>query len=149
MLIATKKLIVACGDNENIRKITFQPEVIYYGFSENNDIIIKNLVHNQNGNSFDLYEKETFYGHYDLPLYGDHMVLNAAACIILSRKLDIADNTIHDLLKTFRNAKRRFAEEKVGTNIVIDDYAHHPTEIRMTLQAAKQKYPDRKLYCDF
>ncbi len=145
----TKKLIIACGDNENIRKITFQPDVIYYGFSENNDVVIKNLLHTQNGSSFDLYEKDTFYGHYDLPLYGDHMVLNATACIILSRKLDINQNTIHDLLQTFKNAKRRFAEEKVGTNIIIDDYAHHPTEIKMTLLAAKQKYPDRKLIAIF
>ncbi len=145
----TKKLIVACGDNENIRKIAFQLDVIYYGFSEDNDIVIKNLVHNQKGSSFDLYEKDDFYGHYDLPLFGDHMVLNAAACIILCRYLNIKDENIHDLIQKFKGAKRRFAEEKVGSNIIIDDYAHHPTEIKMTLLAARQKYPDRKLIALF
>ena len=48
-------------------------------------------------------------------------------------------------IKTFKNAKRRFAIEKVRNTIIIDDYAHHPTEIKVTLEAVKQKYPDKEL----
>ena len=77
------------------------------------------------------------------------MVLNALACITMCFKLGISKEKIHDLLKTFKNAKRRFAEEVFGDIITIDDYAHHPTEIKVTLEAARQKYPNKELVVVF
>ena len=56
---------------------------------------------------------------------------------------------IKEALHNFKNAKRRFAEEKINDTIIIDDYAHHPTEIKVTLEAARQKYPNKKLVAVF
>ncbi len=145
----TKKLIVACGDNENVRKAKFTKPVLYYGFNNDNDIVAKNVTLNNEGASFDVYINNELYNHFDLPLYGEHMVLNALACIAICKEENIDKDTIHDLLKTFKNAKRRFAENIIGDIVTIDDYAHHPTEIKVTLQAAKQKYPNKELVVVF
>ena len=73
------------------------------------------------------------------------MVMNATAAIIIAKEIGLDIETITSLLLTFENAKRRFAEQKIGDTVIIDDYAHHPTEIKVTLEAIKQKYPDKKL----
>ena len=145
----TKKLVVANGDNEEVRKINYKTKVMFYGFNDNNDIVIKNMQLLETGSVFDLYINNELYGHFDIPLYGTHMVANAAAAITIAKELGLGKDTIHNLLETFHNAKRRFAEEKVNDCIIIDDYAHHPTEIKVTLEAVKQKYPNKRLVVVF
>lgn len=141
----TSKLVVANGDNEEVRKINFTTPVKYYGFNDNNDVVIKNLSLEEDGSAFDLYENGEVIGHFKINLYGKHMVMNAAAAIMIVRNIGLDVETINSLLPTFKNAKRRFAEQKVGETVLIDDYAHHPTEIKVTLEAVKQKYPNKKL----
>ena len=155
----TKKLIVANGDNEEVRKINYKTKVLFYGFNENNDIVIKNVYLAETGSSFDLYINNELYGHFSIPLYGKHMVMDAAAAITMVKEIGlesvkdikelIEKDTIEKILKTFKNAKRRFAEQRVGESIIIDDYAHHPTEIKVTLEAVKQKYPNKRLVVVF
>ena len=145
----TKKLIVANGDNEEVRKINYKTKVLFYGFNENNDIVIKNVYLAETGSSFDLYINNELYGHFSIPLYGKHMVMDAAAAITMVKEIGLEKDTIEKLLKTFKNAKRRFAEQRVGESIIIDDYAHHPTEIKVTLEAVKQKYPTKRLVVVF
>jgi len=145
----TKKLVVANGDNEEVRKINYTVPVKFYGFSEENDIVIRNMKLLEDGSHFDLYIDGEDFGHFGLPLYGEHMVMNAAAAISVVKELGLDAVTINNLLSTFKNAKRRFAEDKVGNAVIIDDYAHHPTEIEVTLKAVRQKYPDRRLVVVF
>lgn len=145
----TSKLIVACGDNENVRKINFNKEVIFYGLDSKNDLYAKNLSLDENGASFDVVLDGSEYGHFELPIYGKYMVLNALACIAICIKEGVNKEDIYNNLKTFKNAKRRFAESKAGDSIVIDDYAHHPTEIKVTLEAVRQKYPNKELVVVF
>lgn len=145
---ASKK-IIACGDDQNIRKIDFTKEVLYYGLQDENDVVAKNIEFTKEGSSFDVWIHNHLFGHFNLPLYGMHMVLDTLACISICYLEGIDASTIRDLLMTFENARRRFKEKKVGSNIIIDDYAHHPTEIMVTLKAAKQKYPDRKVIAVF
>ena len=145
----TKKLIIANGDNEEVRKINYKARVLFYGFNEDNDIVIKNIKLLETGSVFDLYIDNEFYGHFDIPLYGKHMVSNAAAAIAIAKELGLKQDTIHKLLETFHNAKRRFAETKIGNCVIIDDYAHHPTEIKATLESVKQKYPNKRLVIVF
>ncbi len=145
----TKKLIIANGDNEEVRKINFKTPVKFYGLNENNDIVIKNIQLLETGSVFDLYIDNELFGHFDIPLYGKHMVLNAAAAITIAKELGLTKETIHSLLETFHNAKRRFAETKIKDYIIIDDYAHHPTEIKATLEAVKQKYKGKRLVVIF
>ena len=145
----TKKLVVANGDNEQVRKINYKTPVKFYGFDESNDVFIKNMQLLESGSVFDLYIDGELFGHFDLPLYGEHMVMNAAAAITVVKEIGLGADVIAELLKTFKNAKRRFAEDKVGDAVIIDDYAHHPTEIKVTLNAVRQKYPDRRLVVVF
>lgn len=145
----TKKLVIACGDNKEIRKIKYKNKVKFYGFNKDNDIVIKNVKLTTEGSSFDLYIDNKLYESFNINLYGEHMILDATAGIIMCMELGINAKDINNLLKTFHNAKRRFAEEKIGKTTIIDDYAHHPTEIKVTLNAAKQKYPDKKIVAVF
>ncbi len=141
----TKKLIIANGDNQEVRKISYQTPVKFYGFDENNDIVIKNIDLTEDGSAFDLYEKNQKIGHFTINLYGKHMVMDATAAIQIAREIGLDVETIANLLPTFKNAKRRFSEQKIGKTTIIDDYAHHPTEIKATLEAVRQKYPNKKL----
>lgn len=141
----TKKGLIVCGDNPNIRRIQFDKEVIFYGFEEKNDVIAKNIELSEDGSSFDIYMKGDLYGHLEVPLFGNHMILNTLACVTICDKLGIEKEKIHELLLTFQNAKRRFQEEIIDDIVIIDDYAHHPTEIKVTLEAARQKYPEKEL----
>ncbi|MBR3049167.1 MAG: UDP-N-acetylmuramate--L-alanine ligase [Bacilli bacterium] len=145
----TKDLVVANGDNEEVRKINYNTKVKFFGFNEDNDIVIKNMKLEDTGSEFDIYVNNELFGHFDIPLYGEHMVLDAAAAIALTKELGFTKDEIHASLETFVNAKRRFAEEKINGSIIIDDYAHHPTEIKVTLEAIKQKYPNKKLIVVF
>lgn len=145
----TKNKVIVNGDNEEIRKITFKTPVIYYGFKRQNDYSIRNIDLNTENSSFDLYYNDVFLEHFTIPLFGKHMIGNATAAIILCRELGISLSEIKENLLTFKNAKRRFAEEVINDTIIIDDYAHHPTEIKVTLNAVRQKYPNKKLVVVF
>ena len=134
----TKKLVVANGDNLEVKKINYNTKVIYYGFGFNNDVVIKNLKLTDEGSRFDIFIKEELYGSFEVPLYGKHMVGNAVAAIMICKEIGVPKDKIYSSLLTFKNAKRRFAIERVERTIIIDDYAHHPTEIKATLEAAKQ-----------
>lgn len=136
--------VIACGDDSEVLKLKSN-KIIYYGFNNNNNVIAKNLLLTDSGSSFDVYIDKNFYGHFDIPLYGEHMVLNSLACITMANLKGISKEEIHESMCNFEGAKRRFKEEKVGNNIIIDDYAHHPTEVKVTLEAARQKYPDKEL----
>lgn len=141
----TKNFVIACGDNSEIRKINYNKKVIFYGFDNNNDVVIKNIKLKQTGSSFDLYISNEKYATFDIPLYGKHMILDATAAIIMCKNLGVNKERISELLNTFHNAKRRFAEKIIKNTIIIDDYAHHPTEIKATLESLKQKYPNKKI----
>ncbi len=143
------QIVVLCGDDENVRKIKTNNKTFYYGFNENNDYVIKNLVLTDRGSEFDLYHEGSLFGHFDTPLFGKHMVLNSVAAIILTSYYGVSKEVIHKFLETFQGAKRRFKEEVIGNTVIIDDYAHHPTELKVTLEAARQKYPNKKLVAVF
>jgi UDP-N-acetylmuramate--alanine ligase len=145
----TGKLVVANGDNKEVRKINYDTPVMFYGFNPDNDVVIKNVKLKETGSSFDLYIHNSLYGSFKIPLYGEHMVMDATAAIIIAKTIGLNKEMINKLLKTFKNAKRRFAETKLGDTIIIDDYAHHPTEIKVTLAAVRQKYPNKRLVVVF
>lgn len=141
--------VIACGDDKNVRKMNLKNDVTYYGFDDCNDVICKNVTLDENGSKFDVYIKGELYGHFDIPLFGNHMILNALACITVCNMEGVDTEKIHSLLHTFKNAKRRFKEKKFGSVVTIDDYAHHPTEIKVTIQSARQKYPNKEIVAVF
>lgn len=141
--------VIACGDDKNVRKMNLKNDVTYYGFDNCNDVVCKNVTLDENGSKFDVYIKGELYGHFDIPLFGNHMILNALACITVCNIEGVDIDKIHTLLHTFKNAKRRFKEKKFGSVVTIDDYAHHPTEIKVTIQSARQKYPNKEIVAVF
>lgn len=141
--------VIACGDDKNVRKMNLKNDVTYYGFDDCNDVVCKNVTLDENGSKFDVYIKGELYGHFDIPLFGNHMILNALACITVCNMEGVDTERIHTLLHTFKNAKRRFKEKTFGSVVTIDDYAHHPTEIKVTIQSARQKYPNKEIVAVF
>ena len=143
------ELIVACGDDANIRDVKFDKKVIYYGFNDNNNVIAKNIKLTSQGAQFDVYIDGVLFDSYQLPLFGKHMILNALSAIIVANRYNINKSEIKKYISNFQGAKRRFREEDINGYIIIDDYAHHPTEIAVTIDAARQKYPDREVVAVF
>lgn len=141
--------IIACGDDQLIRSLAINRPVIFYGFDSNNDVIAKDVRYDQGFTTFNLIFKGESKGEFKLALVGQHMVLNALAAITLGFLLDIPLNSIQESLIGFKGAKRRFVQEVINNDIFIDDYAHHPTEIKMTILAAKQAYLNKKIVAIF
>lgn len=139
-----EKMVIACGDDPYTHSLEVDKPIFYYGLDEDNDIIAKEVEYTENGTSFDVFIEDNYYGHFDLKLFGKHMLLDALAVISFCYYERLEVKEVSKTLKTFEGAKRRFTEYPVLDNIVIDDYAHHPAEIRATLKAVNQKYPDKK-----
>lgn len=136
--------VIACGDDEEIRKLK-SDKIIYYGFNDNNDVIAKNINLKPDGSSFDVYINNNFYGHFNLNLYGKHMLLDALACICICYLKKVKKEDIIENINNFNGAKRRFQEEVIKDVVIVDDYAHHPTEIKTVIETARQKYPDKEV----
>lgn len=138
-------MIIAYGDDPYTRKMKVKKPIIFYGLEENNDIRAVNIEYKNDGISFDI----NSYGHFELPIYGKHQLLDALAVITLCYLEKIDYKTVLNNLKEFKGAKRRFTETTVGDNIIIDDYAHHPNEVKATIDAIHQKYPTKKVVAIF
>ena len=145
----TKKMVIACGDDENTRDLKINKDIIYYGINDNNDVIAKNILYKDNGTSFDVVIKDKLYYHYDLPIYGLHQVLDFLSVVTVSYLENIKGNILQENLANFTGAKRRFHITKINNNIIIDDYAHHPNEVKATINSVKQNYPDKKIVVNF
>ncbi len=144
----TKNYCILCKDDSNSLKLNVN-KALYYGFSDGSDLLIKNKKIENNKTKFDVYYKNEFFDHYEVNMFGNHLVMDAAASILTSIIYDIPKDVIKDVLEHFVPAKRRFNETIIGDNIIIDDYAHHPTEIRVTHDSAHEKYPDKKIIAVF
>ena len=144
-----KKMVIACGEDRYTRFIDTNKPLYYYGIEDDNDIQARDIEYRSDGTSFDVFVEEEYYGHFDLPLFGKHMLLNALAVIAVCHYERLDAKEVSKQLKTFKGAERRFKETIIGNNIIVDDYAHHPTEVKVTIKAARQKYPDKKVIAVF
>lgn len=144
-----EKMIIACGDDEYTKLLKVDKPISYYGLDDNNDIVAKNIEYKEDGISFEVKVKDKLYGNFNLPIYGKHMLLDALAVISTCYFEGLNSQDVEKSLKNFKGAKRRFSEIIIGNNVIIDDYAHHPSEIEATIKAAKQKYKDKKLITVF
>lgn len=149
MSTQVKKGIFAYGDDKYLRKLVTNVPIYYYGVNEDDDIQARNITRTTNGSAFDVYHDDTFVGHFVLPAFGQHNIMNALSVIAIAyfEKLDMAEVAAEML--SFKGVKRRFSEKKVADMVVIDDYAHHPAEIRATIDGARQKYPTKEIIAVF
>ena len=141
--------LIVCGDDTRLQHIQAEVPITYYGLEEHNHVVAKNIVKDTVGSHFDVEVNGEYYAHLDIPTFGTHNILNALAVTSFwyLNNLDVAE--LEKAIQTFGGVKRRFSEKKVGDVTIIDDYAHHPSEIRATLDAARQKYVGKKIIAVF
>ena len=142
---------VVCFDNENIRNIVknVNRKIVSYAIDHEADYVAANIKADASGTSFDVIHKGENLGTVKLNVPGRHNVLNAMACVVTGITLGQSVAQMAEGLTMFNGAKRRFQTKGKAQGVwVVDDYAHHPTEIATTLKAARQTQPKR-LVCAF
>ncbi len=141
-----KKGVVLCGDDEYLPKLDADGLArLTYGFGDANDVKAINLVEENHTTAFDLVVQGESWGNVTLNFVGRHNVLNMLASIAMAHMLSESKEMILEHIHDFKGQHRRFVVEDFGDYVYIDDYAHHPTEIRLTLEAARTQFRDKKL----
>jgi UDP-N-acetylmuramate--alanine ligase len=134
--------VTACVDDERLRGILprVRRRVYTYGLSAEADFRLRMLVATENCHArFEVNARGLVLGPFELHVPGRHNVLNATAAVAIGVQLGLTPEKIAAGLATFRGVDRRFQVRGVERGVtVIDDYGHHPTEIRATLQAARE-----------
>ncbi len=145
-------LAVLCGDNDHLRNLIpfIEKRFITYGLKAGSDISAKDIYTREGISSFRVLWKGKDLGRFTLPLPGFHSISNALASIGAAIELDISLEDIKKALAEFSGVERRFQiigriKRPEGDILVVDDYGHHPTEIRTTLMAAKHGWNRRMI----
>lgn len=140
--------VILCLDDANIADILprIKKRKITYGFTAQADLSAEQLEPGNGRMKFTVRYRGNLLGRIDLSLAGKHNVYNALAAICVGLELEIPFDTISVALAGFQGVQRRMQLKGKGRGItVIDDYGHHPTEIRATLAAIKEGWPEKRL----
>lgn len=128
--------LIVCGDDSQIKQLLdeFKGNRITYGFASNNDYVVEDVLRG-----------------IELSVFGVHNQLNAVAAFIVGQKVGLSKEEIEKGLIRFNGSKRRseFIGRLPSGTLMFDDYAHHPTEIKKTLKAFREKFPTNKITCIF
>jgi UDP-N-acetylmuramate--alanine ligase len=138
--------VILCLDDPNLQSIlpAIGRRVITYGFSAQSDLFARDFAFDGFRSASVLFAKGEKLGALKLQVPGMHNILNAMAAAAVGLDLDMPVRTILEALESYTGTGRRFELRKtVGGVMVIEDYAHHPTEIKATLEAAKRGWPRR------
>ncbi len=149
-------LIVACIDDDGVRQVlayapTRGPRAITYGLNEGADLRAVDVRSLPGlGAEANLVWWNAPEGQLEVAVPGVHNVRNALAALAVGVSCGVPMDTALTALRTYRGSARRFEwKGEVGGVTVIDDYAHHPTEIAATLAAARRRYPERRIWAIF
>lgn len=140
-----KKTVVLFGDDENVRALEIRTDHLYYGLEDHNDVQAVQIEETQNGMKFDVLYHKQLFGTFELSLIGHHLLWNSLGVIAIGIASGLTYDQIAQGLRSFQGTKRRFEVSVQGDNIYVDDYAHHPTAIRVTIEAARKRYPDKTI----
>jgi UDP-N-acetylmuramate: L-alanyl-gamma-D-glutamyl-meso-diaminopimelate ligase len=152
-LVPRRGRIVVWGDTEEsgpaLRRAAekaFCP-VETYGFSEGNDWVASALTVEGGGMRFRVTHRSNAFGEFTLAASGRHNVLNAMAAMVVAHGRGITAEVLGKALATFRSVKRRMdVKGEVRGVLVVDDFAHHPTAVRATIEAARARWPGRRIW---
>jgi UDP-N-acetylmuramate: L-alanyl-gamma-D-glutamyl-meso-diaminopimelate ligase len=151
-LIPTDGYLVAGCDDRNVSELLANAycKTETFGFSPDSGWTARDVQHCSEGERFRVFRDEQSVGEFSLPLFGSHNVKNALAVIASATLLGISPQTIQAAFTTFKNVKRRLEiKGEVNGIIVIDDFAHHPTAVKATLEALRIRYPQRNIWALF
>lgn len=144
-------LLVECSD-KNSKDILHRAtgEIETYGFDPEADWRVESYQRNDNTGNFALSYKGAPRGNYRLPMIGKYNALNAAAAVAMGLKCGLTENEVAKALESFPGIKRRqeIIGEKNGVT-VIDDFAHHPTAIAVTIEAVREAFPNGNVWAIF
>ncbi len=138
--------VILCLDDPNLQALipSLGRRIISYGFSAQADIFARDMHFEKFSSTSTLYWKEKKFGKLRLNVPGTHNIHNAMAAVATGLDLDIPRETILEALESYSGTGRRFELKKEINNImIIEDYAHHPTEIKSTLEATKRGWKRR------
>ena len=137
-----------CGDDAYLQKLS--PPGISYGYNKDCQLRLSQFVQKGWGISYHIDFKGTHYADVELPLVGRHQALNSAAVFGLALSLGIHENEIRQAFRSFGGVMRRCEKKgEIQNVLLLDDYAHHPTEIKTTLQGIRQAIEGRRLIAVF
>ena len=145
-----KDTVVICGDDRLASQLKpTTAKTIKYGFKEGNDYQIKNVQTTSEHSKFDVYKNSELLGTFTMAVFGLHDISNATSAIALADINGISVEKIQESLDQYKPAERRFSEHKIGNNVIVDDYAHHPSEIKATIDSARRKYEGKEVIAIF
>ena len=140
--------LICCGDDPNLRSLLRDSKAkrIFFGLGRDNDIYAGQISFTGLSSEFDCFYKGQLIGRFELALGGEHNISNALSVVALGLELGIDIAAIKKTLSGYKGAGRRLEIKFQGVQaMVVDDYAHHPTEIKATLEAAKKLSPKRMI----
>ncbi|CAN5841952.1 UDP-N-acetylmuramate--L-alanine ligase [soil metagenome] len=148
-------LVIACADDPGVGRMLprlgrVAGRVVTYGTSAGSMLRADNVRPDGMNTKFTVYERGEKLGTAEIRLPGLHNVRNALAAVGIARHLEVGWSDISAGLASYSGVSRRF--ERIGEEagvLLIDDYAHHPTELSATLSAARASYPNRRLVAVF
>jgi len=152
-LVPRKGRVIVWGDTEEsgpaltraVEK-AFCP-VEKYGFGAGNDWVAGDLKVENEGMGFRVAYRGKPFGEFKLAATGRHNVLNALAAVAAANGRGISSDAIAKALASFRSVKRRMdVKGEVNDVLVVDDFAHHPTAVRATIEAARGRWPNRRMW---
>ncbi|MGQ9629999.1 MAG: UDP-N-acetylmuramate--L-alanine ligase [bacterium] len=151
-LLPPDGLAVVCGDDDGARMAgeARSGRKVHYGFGEENEWRLSEVETDEGWIRFDVLRGGEILRDFRLRVPGAHNALNALGATALSCELGVDWKVCRDALRDFKGVGRRFDEVgRINGAPVIDDYAHHPTAIRVTLRSARERYPKARIWCVF
>lgn len=144
-----KDTVVIWGDDPYLPKLDIHTHKLMFGFGKDNDVRVVNYLENSKGMSFDVYIHQELFGHFNLPFFGKHILLDTLGVITLGYLEGMDAEYIQKRLESFEGVKRRYSVIEHDDCIYVDDYAHHPTAIKYVIEATKVRYPNKKIVALF
>ena len=146
--------VITCAEDEGVRNLLATNNfdglsILTYGYSEDCDYRIQNVSWNGDGYDFNLIytPAQQDLGEFVLSVPGRHNLLNAAGALAVLHQIGLNPSAASDSLAEFAGTERRFEQVcHSGDTVVINDYGHHPTQLDLTLEAARELYPDHRLW---
>ena len=138
--------VILCCDSDSLVKIMpkIKKPVITYGLSKEADYRAGNIHYTKNESKYNLFYKNKDLGEIKINVPGKHNVLNSLASIALGLEINVPLNSIKKGINSYKGVRRRFEIKRNKTAVIIvDDYAHHPTEVEATIKAAKNGWDKR------
>ena len=144
-----QKRVVICGDDPYLKKLHFPVAYTTYGLKDGNDFQAIHVEQGPKGTEYDVLHEGKILHHVSLTEVGYPFLINSLGSFALSYMLGMDADSIVSGLQAYQGIARRCVIEEVAGNVLVDDYAHHPTAVKYMIEAVREKYPNHKVVALF